>query len=86
MRATSDLSSRLEFLRPEDIVLSDLIDTGDKIKRLVGWRDRVLHRLDSTNEGMPPNGTTDADTALLERIERALAKLDRPETLRAANC
>lgn len=66
----------LIFELPDDIVRSDLIDRREKITRLEGWKSRVLHRLDSTNEGMPPNGTTDADMKLLEEIERALLALD----------
>lgn len=69
-------SGGLTFDRPEDLLRSELIDRGEKIRRLEVWENAVLHRLDSTNEGMPPNGTTDADMALLDAIEKALIALD----------
>lgn len=74
------MADGLTFDKPDDIVTSELIDRRDKIKRLENWKSRVIHRLDSTNEGMRPNGTTDVDMKLLESLDRALTALDHLST------
>lgn len=74
------MADGLTFDQPNDIVTSELIDRREKIQRLENWKSRVLHRLDSTNEGMPPNGTTDVDMKLLESLDRALTALDHLST------
>ena len=75
----------LTFERPEDVLQSQVIDRQEKINRLEVWENLILHRLDSTNEGMPPNGTTDRDMAILEAIEKALIALDHISSPRGPN-
>ena len=63
------------FRNIDEILGSEFLDTAEKRRRLVGLKDAILHRLDASNEGMPPNGSTDRDMARLEAVERAIEHL-----------
>ena len=61
--------------RPTDIVNNADLTRAQKIEALDNWAVDVERRLASTGEGMPGQGQTDADLALLDEIRDAKQSL-----------
>lgn len=57
------------FDRPADIEKEVGLTRGQKLATLRRWEADVTQRLEATSEGMPPNGTSAADAALLKEIK-----------------
>jgi hypothetical protein len=70
-----------EFETPHDLAVSIGLTRGQKIASLDRWSQSVQQRLAATSEGMPPKGTTDHDTRLIQAIDAAHAELTRKPTL-----
>ena len=65
----------VEFLTPHDLAASNGLTRGQKIATLDRWHQSVERRMAATNEGMPPEGTTDHDTQLLAGINAAQVEM-----------
>ena len=65
----------VEFATPHELAASVGLTRGQKIATLDRWYQSVQRRMAATNEGMPPEGTTDHDTQLLSGINDAQAEL-----------
>jgi len=57
------------FARPADIEKHVGLTRGQKLATLKRWEADVTQRLKATAEGMPSNGTTTDDSALLKEIK-----------------
>ncbi len=57
------------FDRPADIEKHLGLTRGQKLATLKRWEADVVRRIESTEEGMPSNGTNSADAALLKEIK-----------------
>lgn len=69
------LNPDVAFETPHDLAASIGLTRGQKIATLDRWYQSVQRRMAATNEGMPPEGTTDHDTMLLAGINAAQAEL-----------
>ncbi len=67
----------VEFPTPHDLAASNGLTRGQKIATLHRWSQSVQRRMAATNEGMPPEGTTDHDTQLLAGINAAQAEMSQ---------
>ena len=69
------LNPEAEFETPHDLSASLGLTRGQKLATLDRWYQSVQRRMEATNEGMSPEGTTDHDTLLLAAIDAAQAEL-----------
>ena len=64
------------FDRPGDIAKELGLTRGQKLAALKRWESDVTQRLKATTEGMPGNGTSAEDSALLEEIKTSINALN----------
>ena len=67
------------FARPADIEKHVGLTRGQKLATLKRWEVDVTQRLKATAEGMPSNGTTTDDAALLKEIKIVIEAINAGE-------
>ncbi len=67
------------FDRPADIEKHVGLTRGQKLATLRRWEADVTQRLEATDEGMPSNGTSVDDAALLKEISIVIEALTAGE-------
>lgn len=67
------------FDRPADIEKHVGLTRGQKLATLRRWEVDVTQRLEATDEGMPSNGTSADDAALLKEISIVIEALTAGE-------
>jgi hypothetical protein len=67
------------FARPADIEKHVGLTRGQKLATLKRWEVDVTQRLEATAEGMPANGTTPDDSALLKEIKIVIEAISSGE-------
>ncbi len=67
------------FARPADIEKHVGLTRGQKLATLKRWEVDVTQRLEATAEGMPANGTTLDNSALLKEIRIVIAAINAGE-------
>ena len=67
------------FSRPADIEKHVGLTRGQKLATLKRWEADVTQRLKATSEGMPSNGTTTNDSALLKEIKIVIEAISAGE-------
>jgi hypothetical protein len=67
------------FNRPADIENEVGLTRGQKIATLKRWEVDVMRRLESTDEGMPPNDENADDAALLKEIKMVIDAIQTGE-------
>lgn len=71
------LAPETVFARPLDVVAEVGLTRGQKISALERWRNSLLDRIRSTEEGMqPPAGQTADESATVHEIAEALEFLN----------
>ena len=65
------------FLSPMDVVAAFGMSEAQKIATLERWAAQVHERLAATSEGMPANGRSAPDLAILEQIDKAIEACSR---------
>jgi hypothetical protein len=65
-----------EFDHPQQVLETVGLTLGQKVATLQRWEELAARRLAATSEGMPPNGTTDANVKLLDEIHAVQAAID----------
>lgn len=66
------------FAHPDALVQELALTRGQKLAALDRWALQIERRLLATSEGMPGNGTSDVDLALLNAIAAAREALQQP--------
>ena len=67
------------FDRPADIEKHVGLTRGQKLATLKRWEADVTQRLEATVEGMPANGTSADDSALLKEIKIVIEAISAGE-------